>query len=96
MADLQINTDEITAALKANLEGFTPSVEQTTVGRVLEVGDGIARVSGLPNAAVNELLEFQSGVGKPLQAGVEAAGAAAEKQGGYYDENGQWVVDPNY
>ena len=54
MADLQINTDEITAALKANLEGFTPSVEQTTVGRVLEVGDGIARVSGLPNAAVNE------------------------------------------
>ena len=53
MADLQINTDEITAALKKNLEGFTPSVEQSTVGRVLEVGDGIARVSGLPDAAVN-------------------------------------------
>ena len=30
MADLTINTDDITAALKKNLEGFTPSVEQTT------------------------------------------------------------------
>jgi F-type H+/Na+-transporting ATPase subunit alpha len=28
---------------------------------VLEVGDGIARVSGLPDAAVNELLEFEGG-----------------------------------
>ena len=76
MADLQINTDEITAALKANLEGFTPSVEQTTVGRVLEVGDGIARVSGLPNAAVNEMLRFENGlVGLALNLDEESIGA---------------------
>ncbi len=62
MAELTINTADIAAALRKNLEGFTPSVEQTQVGRVVEVGDGIARVSGLPNAAVNEMLEFEGGL----------------------------------
>jgi F-type H+-transporting ATPase subunit alpha len=61
MAELTINTAEITAALKKNLEGFTVSLEQTQVGRVTEVGDGIARVSGLPDAAVNEMLQFEDG-----------------------------------
>jgi len=61
MAELTINTGDITAALEKNLAGFTPSVEMTQVGRVVEVGDGIARVSGLPDAAVNELLRFESG-----------------------------------
>ncbi|MCH2412083.1 MAG: F0F1 ATP synthase subunit alpha, partial [Acidimicrobiales bacterium] len=61
MAELTINTAEIAAAIQKNLEGFKPSLEQTQVGRVLEVGDGIARVSGLPDAAVNELLQFESG-----------------------------------
>ena len=61
MAELTINTGDITAALEKNLQGFTPSVEMTQVGRVVEVGDGIARVSGLPDAAVNELLRFESG-----------------------------------
>ncbi len=76
MADLQINTDEITAALKANLEGFAPSVEQTTVGRVLEVGDGIARVSGLPDAAVNEMLRFENGlIGLALNLDEDSIGA---------------------
>ncbi len=61
MSDLTINTNDITAALKANLDGFNPSLEEAQVGRITEVGDGIARVSGLPNAAVNEMLEFQNG-----------------------------------
>jgi F-type H+/Na+-transporting ATPase subunit alpha len=61
MADMTINTADIAAALRANLEGFSPTLESTQVGRVIEVGDGIARVSGLPNAAVNELLQFESG-----------------------------------
>ena len=61
MAELTINTAEIAAAIQKNLEGFEPGLEQTQVGRVLEVGDGIARVSGLPDAAVNELLQFESG-----------------------------------
>ena len=62
MADLTINIDDITAALRANLSDFTPALVSEQVGKVIEVGDGIARVSGLPGAAVNELLEFHGGV----------------------------------
>ncbi len=61
MSELTINTADIAAAIRKNLDGFAPSLEQSQVGRVLEVGDGIARVSGLPDAAVNELLQFESG-----------------------------------
>ncbi|MDE0269346.1 MAG: F0F1 ATP synthase subunit alpha [Acidimicrobiaceae bacterium] len=61
MTQLTINTTDIAAAIRENLKGFTPSLEQATVGRVLEVGDGIARVSGLPDAAVNEMLRFENG-----------------------------------
>ena len=61
MAELTISAADIASALKSNLEGFEPSLEARTVGRVAEVGDGIARVSGLPDAAVNELLEFEDG-----------------------------------
>ena len=48
MAELTLSAGDIAAALKKNLEGFEPSLEARTVGRVTEVGDGIARVSGLP------------------------------------------------
>ena len=76
MAELTINTDDITAALRKNLEGFKPDVETAQVGRVIEVGDGIARVSGLPDAAVNELLEFEGGtVGLALNLDEESIGA---------------------
>src|SRR5262245_6709411 len=61
MAELTISADDITAALTRNLEGFEPSLEAKTVGRVTEVGDGIARVAGLPECGVNELLEFEDG-----------------------------------
>jgi F-type H+-transporting ATPase subunit alpha len=61
MAELTINSADITAVLKKQVEGFRPTIDKERVGRVLEVGDGIARVAGLPNAAVNELLEFEGG-----------------------------------
>ena len=61
MAELTISTADIEAALKKHLEGFEPSLEARTVGRVIQVGDGIARVSGLPECGVNELLEFEDG-----------------------------------
>ena len=76
MAELTINTGDITAALQKNLAGFTPSLESTQVGRVLEVGDGIARVSGLPDVGVNELLEFEGGtVGLALNLDEDSIGA---------------------
>ena len=48
MAELTINTADIASAIRGNLEGFEPSVTSGQVGRVVEVGDGIARVSGCP------------------------------------------------
>jgi F-type H+-transporting ATPase subunit alpha len=82
MADLTINTGDISAALQKNLEGFTPDLEVTQVGRVLEVGDGIARVSGLPDAAVNELLEFETGtIGLALNLDEESIGAVILGEG---------------
>ena len=76
MAELTINPADITAAIRRNLDGFTPDLTIGQVGRVIEVGDGIARVSGLPNAAVNELLEFESGtVGLALNLDEESIGA---------------------
>ncbi len=61
MAELTINADEIAAALREHVDTFTPTLDAARVGRVLEVGDGIARVAGLPQTAVNELLEFDGG-----------------------------------
>src|SRR5882672_1106663 len=61
MAELTIDAADIASVLRRNVEDFHPSVDTALVGRVLEVGDGIARVAGLPNAAVNELLEFEGG-----------------------------------
>jgi F-type H+-transporting ATPase subunit alpha len=76
MAELTIQTDEIAAALRRHLEGFTPSIETQRVGRIVEVGDGIARISGLPTTAVNELLEFEGGVlGLALNLDEESIGA---------------------
>jgi len=61
VSELTIDAADIAAVLRRNVEGFRPSIESEQVGRVLEVGDGIARVAGLPNCAVNELLEFEGG-----------------------------------
>src|SRR5680860_151599 len=76
MAEITFNPTDITAALRKNLEGYTPSMETAQVGRITEVGDGIARVSGLPGAAVNELLEFEGGtLGLALNLDEESIGA---------------------
>ena len=76
MAELTINTARHHRRPPEEPRGFTPTVEPTQVGRVLEVGDGIARVSGLPDAAVNELLEFEGGtLGLALNLDEESIGA---------------------
>src|SRR4051812_19720194 len=73
---LNINPDEITSVLRRHLEGFHPEVEKQQVGRIVEVGDGIARISGLPRTAVNELLEFEGGVlGLALNLDEDSIGA---------------------
>jgi F-type H+-transporting ATPase subunit alpha len=83
MAELTINTADIAAALKKNLEDFKPSVDAAQVGRVIEVGDGIATVSGLPGVGVNELLEFEGGVqGLALNLDEDSIGAVVLGDGG--------------
>ena len=59
---MSIKPDEISAILKEQIQNFDQSVETSEIGTVIEVGDGIARVHGLQNAMVNELLEFPGGV----------------------------------
>ncbi len=59
---LNIDPASIAEALRRNVESYTPSVEREEVGRVIETGDGIARVIGLPRTMANELLEFPGGI----------------------------------
>ncbi len=76
MTELTITAAEITEALQRHVADFNPSVAAEQVGRVVEVGDGIARVSGLPSAKVNELLEFQDGtLGLAMNLDEETIGA---------------------
>ena len=55
---LDLDPESIAAALRRNVESWQPQVERGEVGRVIESGDGIARVAGLPHTMANELLEF--------------------------------------
>src|SRR6266436_4231091 len=53
-----IKAGEISEIIKRQLAGFEAEVDLQEVGRVIEVGDGIARVYGLDNAMAGELLQF--------------------------------------
>ncbi|MCH9815842.1 MAG: F0F1 ATP synthase subunit alpha [Actinomycetia bacterium] len=62
MAELTIQPDEIRNAIQRNVDSYEASTSTEEVGRVLETGDGIARVEGLHSAMTNELLEFKGGL----------------------------------
>jgi len=62
VTELSISPDEIAAALKRHVESFRPTVTREEVGRVVETGDGIARVEGMPSTMALELLEFRGGL----------------------------------
>jgi len=71
-----LDVSDITAALRTRLADYTPEVASAQVGTIEEVGDGIARVSGLPGASVNELLEFEGGtLGLALNLDEDTIGA---------------------
>ncbi|MGH9294464.1 MAG: F0F1 ATP synthase subunit alpha [Acidimicrobiales bacterium] len=76
MAELTISAEEITEALRRHVADYNSEIRSEQVGRITEVGDGIARVSGLPGASVNELLEFDDGtLGLALNLDEETIGA---------------------
>ncbi len=63
MAELTIRPEEIRDALARFVQEYEPEgASREEVGTVIECGDGIARVEGLPSAMANELLEFENGV----------------------------------
>ncbi len=62
MTELSIRPEEIRDALQKYVDDYKPSAaSKEEVGTVATAGDGIARVSGLPSAMANELLEFEDG-----------------------------------
>ena len=61
MTELTIRPDEIRDAIERNVAAYSPETAREEVGRVVETGDGIAHVEGLPSAMTNELLQFQDG-----------------------------------
>jgi F-type H+-transporting ATPase subunit alpha len=63
MAELTIRPEEIRDALAQFVQEYEPEgASREEIGTVIECGDGIARVEGLPSAMANELLEFENGV----------------------------------
>jgi F-type H+-transporting ATPase subunit alpha len=60
--ELSIDAAEISSVLQRLITDYQPSVEREEVGRVEEIGDGIARIAGLPGAMANEMLEFPGGL----------------------------------
>jgi len=59
---MEIKTDNIANLLKEQIAKFDLSVDVSEVGEVIEVGDGVARVSGLENVMSSELVELPNGV----------------------------------
>jgi F-type H+-transporting ATPase subunit alpha len=58
---MQINPSEITKILKEQIKNFGEKAEVSEIGKVLSVGDGIARVFGLDNVQAGEMVEFEDG-----------------------------------
>lgn len=56
------NLNQYTTDLSQRINQFTPQFSIKNVGKVVEVGDGIARVSGLPGVRSQELVKFQNGI----------------------------------
>src|SRR5829696_788867 len=59
---MKFKADEITSVIQREIEQFQAQVTRTEVGRVLEVGDGIARIHGLSGVMTGEMVAFSNGV----------------------------------
>ncbi|MGV0835829.1 F0F1 ATP synthase subunit alpha [Mycolicibacterium thermoresistibile] len=62
MADLTISAADIQGAIEDYVASFESATEREETGTVVDAGDGIAHVEGLPSAMTQELLEFEGGV----------------------------------
>ncbi|WP_131103739.1 F0F1 ATP synthase subunit alpha [Ornithinimicrobium sufpigmenti] len=76
MTELSIRPEEIRDALDSFVQSYEPSAaSREEVGRVVDAGDGIAHVEGLPSVMTNELLQFEDGtLGLALNLDVHEVG----------------------
>ncbi len=87
MTELTIRPDEIRSAIERNVASYSPTTAREEVGRVIETGDGIARVEGLHSAMTNELLEFEGGLlGVALNLDVREIGVVLLGDGSKIEE----------
>ncbi|MCB9879525.1 MAG: F0F1 ATP synthase subunit alpha [Planctomycetes bacterium] len=59
---MDLKPSEVATVLKAEIEGFQGRMQKSNVGTVLMVGDGVARVHGLDDCMMNEMLDFGNGI----------------------------------
>ena len=87
MTELTIRPEEIRDAIERNVAAYSPETAREEVGRVIETGDGIARVEGLHSAMTNELLEFEGGLlGLALNLDVREIGVVLLGDGSHIEE----------
>ena len=87
MTELTIRPEDIRDAIARNVESYEPGTTREEVGRVVETGDGIARVEGLHSAMTNELLEFEGGLlGLALNLDVREIGVVLLGDGSKIEE----------
>src|SRR6201985_2118748 len=76
MAELTISADDIRGAIEEYVSSFTADTAREEIGTVIDAGDGIAHVEGLPSVMTQELLEFPGGVlGGALNLDAHSIGA---------------------
>jgi F-type H+-transporting ATPase subunit alpha len=98
---MDLRPAEVTSILEKEIEHFDGQPDMQSVGTVLTVGDGVARVWGLDNCMMNELLEFEGGVrGIALNLEADNVGcvllgdAAKVKEGGMVKSTGRIISVP--
>src|SRR5260370_19869589 len=91
MAELTIRPEEIRDALARFVQEYEPEgAAREEIGTVIECGDGIARVEGLPSAMASELLVFENGVrGLALNLAVREIGVVILGEFNVFEEGEQ-------
>jgi F-type H+-transporting ATPase subunit alpha len=98
---MNLKPSEVTSVLKEEIEGFATKTRKSNVGTVLQVGDGVARVHGLDECMMSELLDFGGGVfGLALNLEEDNVGAVllgsdrTIKEGGLVKTTGRIISVP--
>lgn len=82
---MALNVLDITSQIKRQLETFEAPVQTMDVGQIIEIGDGIARVSGLSNVMAGELVEFPKNGTLALALNLEDTNVGVVIMGDYED-----------